>query len=127
MILCAQMRICFDLDNTLCAGKPYDVARPLPGAATLLKKLKAQGHTIIIFTARGMGSSFGNSGKAIAQIGQLTFAQLEEWGFPYDEVYFGKPSADLYVDDKSLNAFSLDDVEETIHDLQCFLGQTASK
>jgi phosphoserine phosphatase len=69
------MRICFDLDNTLCVGKPYEFAKPLPGAADLLRSLKNKGHTIIIYTARGMGSCTGCSGMALAKIGKITFDQ----------------------------------------------------
>jgi phosphoglycolate phosphatase-like HAD superfamily hydrolase len=96
------MRICFDLDETLCTGYPYSVSEPLPGARDLLLQVKSQGHHIIIQTARGMGRSDGNIGKALAAVAKETLEQLERWGFVYDEIYFGKPAADLYVDDKSL-------------------------
>ena len=96
------MRFCFDLDKTLCTGKPYEQSTPYYGVTTLLKKLRSQGHTVCIYTARGMGSSDGNVGRAIALIGQQTLEQLAQWGIEYDELYFGKPCADVYVDDKSL-------------------------
>lgn len=96
------MRICFDLDNTLCSGIPYSQATPYPGAKKLLKGLKDAGHTIIISTARGMGHTNGNPGKAMAELGQLTLQQLSSWGFPFDEFYMGKPAADLYIDDKAV-------------------------
>jgi hypothetical protein len=96
------MRICFDLDETLCTGYPYEIAIPLDGACELLQKLGSEGHTIIIQTARGMGRSNGNIGKAQNLVAKLTLDQLESWGFIYDEIYFGKPAADLYIDDKSL-------------------------
>ena len=32
-----------------------------------------------------------------------TYKQLKNWGLKFDELYFGKPSADFYIDDKSLN------------------------
>ena len=95
------MRICFDLDNTLCTGKPYETAQPFSWAADLLRSLKMKGHIIIIYTARNMGSSNGNIGLVNKNIGLLTFSQLDAWGFEYDEIYFGKPSADIYIDDKS--------------------------
>lgn len=101
------MRICLDLDGTLCTiGAPYDEAQPLPGMRDILYKLKAEGHRIIISTARGMGRSAGNPGMAVATIGELTISQLREWDFPYDELLFGKPGADIYVDDKSVCTMS---------------------
>ena len=95
------MRICFDLDLTLCTGKPYATAQPYSWAVDLLSELKSEGHTIIIYTARGMDSNKGNVSKVIHQLGKLTLDQLDQWGFQYDEIYFGKPSADLYIDDKA--------------------------
>ncbi len=104
------MRICLDLDHTLCTGKPYEESQPLPGAVELLKKLKADGHIIILSTARGMGSSAGNIGSAIAKIGLLTLSQLNDWGFVYDEIWFGKPSFDIAFDDKCFNVSNIDDI-----------------
>lgn len=94
------MRICFDLDNTLCTGKPYAEAKPYAWAAPLLESLKEKGYTIIIYTARNMNTYNGNIGLVNKNIGMLTFSQLDRWGFKYDEIYFGKPSADIYIDDK---------------------------
>jgi len=96
------MRICFDLDETLCTGYPYSESKPLPGSKDLLLQLRNDGHQIVIQTARGMGRSDGNIGKALAAVAEITLQQLSSWGFVYDEIYFGKPAADLYVDDKSL-------------------------
>lgn len=97
------MRICFDLDNTLCTGTPYEKAKPYEWAASLLSILKNNGHEVIIYTARKMSTEDGNLGRVNKSIGLLTFNQLEEWGFAYDEIYFGKPAADIYIDDKGLN------------------------
>ena len=96
------MRICFDLDLTLCTGKPYATAEPLEGAVELCRRLRAEGHTVIIQTARGAGTASYNPGLQLATIGRMTLEQLDCWGLEYDEIYFGKPSADVYVDDKSL-------------------------
>jgi hypothetical protein len=48
-----------------------------------------------------MGRSGGCVGQATAAIGSLTLRQLNEWGFVYDEIYFGKPDADIFIDDKA--------------------------
>jgi hypothetical protein len=95
------VRLCFDLDNTLCTGYPYEQAEPISGAAELLLDLRDAGHTIIIATARGMGTHNNNPGAARAAIGLLTLKQLESWGFVYDEIYFGKPGYDIVFDDKA--------------------------
>lgn len=110
------MRICFDLDNTLCTGAPYEEAQPYSWASELLHSLKRKGHTIIIHTARKMSTCNGSIGRVNKSIGLLTFRQLEEWNFPFDELYLGKPSADVYIDDK---AFKYNNEIE----LKCFLKE----
>lgn len=111
------MRIAIDLDDTLCWGKPYEAAQPLPGAKELLARLRAQGHTVIIYTARGMNCCAGNVAKAIAQIGKLTLDQLDQWGFEYDEIAFGKIAYDVLVDDKALMLVSIEQVERDLQSL----------
>lgn len=97
------MRLCFDLDETLCVGYPYDIAQPIPGRAMLLKQLKVQGHTIVIYTARGMGRTNNQVAEALKQIESITLKQLSQWDFVFDEIWFGKPSADIYIDDKAIS------------------------
>ena len=111
------MRVCVDLDRTLCAGYPYEDAQPMLGAKEFLDKLRDDGHTVIIHTARGMGRSHGSVSKAIALVGALTFSQLAEWGFEYDELLFGKPAADCYVDDKAIRLVSYAQVLEDMQTL----------
>jgi hypothetical protein len=115
------MRICVDLDKTLCVGQPYIEAVPFDGAADFLTGLKRDGHTIILYTARGMGRNNGDAGRAVADIGLITLRQLEEWGFVYDEIYFGKPAADLYIDDKALLAVSYEKLQKQISQAETIL------
>ena len=101
------MRICFDLDNTLVSYPTipgdYSSVKPIEETIHLVRKLKEEGHTIIIHTARRMQSHKHNVGAAIRDIGKVTFDTLEKFNIPYDELFFGKPNADIYVDDKSVN------------------------
>jgi capsule biosynthesis phosphatase len=97
------MRICFDLDGVICSlrkeGETYADVVPLPGAKEKLSALKAAGHTIIINTARHMKTCNGNVGQVLARLGQVTFDWLRKHEIPFDEIYFGKPSAEIYIDD----------------------------
>jgi hypothetical protein len=43
-----------------------------------------------------------NVGKVIANIGMVTLEWLSRNNIPFDEIYFGKPLADVYIDDKGL-------------------------
>lgn len=110
------MRICYDLDNTLCSGYPYSASKPYPGAAEHLKRMKELGHTIIIQTARGMGRTKGNKYLAYQLFGELTYCQLAEWGFEYDELHLGKLHADLYVDDKGLRVVEYSETYKEVED-----------
>jgi capsule biosynthesis phosphatase len=102
-------RICFDLDNTLVTFPKihgdYTTVDPITENIDLLRRLKNDGHTIIIHTARRMLTHNGNLGKVLADVAQLTFNTLRDFKIPFDEIYFGKPNADFYIDDKALNAF----------------------
>jgi len=53
-----------------------------------------------------MKSSNGNLGIVLKDVGKITFETLEKLGIEYDEIYFGKPSANFYIDDKAVNAYS---------------------
>jgi capsule biosynthesis phosphatase len=101
-----QMRICIDLDGVICeikqTGQTYAEVLPKPLAIEKIKSLKASGHYIIINTARHMNTTGSNLGLINAKITGITLEWLERHGIPYDEIYFGKPWAQVYIDD---NAF----------------------
>lgn len=79
-------------------GVDYELATPLYDAIEDVQRLKRAGHTIIIQTARGAGT-----GKDWRKV---TERQLAKWGVPYDELHFAKPWADVYVDDRAVNAWT---------------------
>ena len=109
-------RFCFDLDNTLVTfptiPNDYTSVQPITKTINILKYLKNFGHTIIIYTARRMKTHKGNIGKINADIGKITFETLEKFDIPYDEIIFGKPCADFYIDDLAVNCF--DDIEKEL-------------
>lgn len=98
------MRIVIDLDGTICpikeGGQTYEDLKPLPGAVEKMNELKAAGHYIIIQTARNMATQESNLGKVMRSIGKVTLDWLAQYEVPYDEIYFGKPNAHLYIDDR---------------------------
>lgn len=104
-----KMRICFDLDNTIVTYPTipgdYSSVKPINKIIDLMKQLKANNHTIIIYTARRMKTHYNNIGASIADIGEITFKTLREFDIPFDEIIFGKPNADIYIDDKSINPY----------------------
>ena len=106
------MRICFDLDNTLVTYPvvpgDYSTVKPNEPIVQLARKLHADGHTIIVYTARRMATHKNNIGAVIRDIGRQTFDTLEAFGIPYDELIFGKPIADMYIDDRAMNPYRND-------------------
>ena len=111
-IPCPKMRICFDLDNTLVTYPEipgdYSSVKPIPTMIQLAQKLHSEGHTIIIHTARRMTTHKHNIGAVIRDIGKQTFDTLDTFEIPYDELIFGKPIADMYIDDRAVNPYRCD-------------------
>jgi hypothetical protein len=88
---------CFDIDGTLCTNTEgrYESADPFPDVIARLNALFEKGHTIYLYTARG--ATTGIDWRT------TTEAQLHRWGVQYHKLFFGKPTADLYIDDKCVN------------------------
>lgn len=109
-------RFCFDLDNTLVTypekDGDYSTVKPIEKNIKMVQYLKKMGNTIIIHTARRMKTHHGNVGNVIKDIGPITFETLDKFNIPYDELYFGKPYADYYIDDKAVLAY--DDLEKEL-------------
>ncbi len=110
-----RKRFCFDLDNTLVTFPvvegDYSTVRPIPEVVDMVRYLKKMGHTIIIYTARRMRTHCGNVGRILQDVGEVTLRTLADFDVPYDEIYFGKPHADAYVDDLAVLPFG-DDLEK---------------
>lgn len=94
----------FDLDGTLCDTKKneegywdYMGAEPFQNRIDTVNELYDGGHTVIIESARGC-----SSGK---NWDDETLSQLRKWGVHFDKLRTGvKFCADLFVDDKGVNA-----------------------
>ena len=103
------MRVCFDLDNTLVTYPQvpgdYSTVKPIESMISVARQMKADGHTIIIHTARRMLTHKHNVGAVLKDIGALTFQTLADFDIPYDEIIFGKPIADMYIDDRAVNPY----------------------
>jgi rfaE bifunctional protein nucleotidyltransferase chain/domain len=89
------MIYCFDIDGTICTiSKKYTEAKPIKHIIDKVNDLYDKGHTIKIFTARGQATGWNYK--------ELTEKQLKEWNVKYHQLIMGKPSADLYIDDKTV-------------------------
>ena len=88
------MQLIIDLDGTICSEEKTfsrSMAKPLPGAKDTLAKLKEQGHTLIIYSARGWNEF------------EMTIKWLNDNEISYDQVILGKPVGDYWIDDRAVN------------------------
>lgn len=95
--------ICFDLDGVICQtiGNNYIKSKPIKNNIRFINKLYKEGYIIKIFTARFMGRSKENVNLAKKRGLRLTKTQLNKWNLKYHYLLMGKPSFDLFVDDKA--------------------------
>jgi hypothetical protein len=91
------MVYCIDIDGTICSNTngPYETAEPYHNVIDKINKLYEAGNTIYYLTARG--STTGIDWR------EVTEKQFQQWGVKYHKLFFGKPTADLYIDDKCIN------------------------
>ena len=91
---------CIDIDGTICSieDADYSKAKPFRDRINEINKLYDSGNTIVYFTARGYVTGVDWE--------EVTLKQFKEWGVKFNELKFGKPNADIYIDDKSKDPFS---------------------
>jgi hypothetical protein len=92
------------LDGTLCTNTDgsYLDAKPFLDRIKFVNKLYNENNEIIIDTARGSTTKIDWF--------DLTKKQLENWGLKYHQLRVGiKFTADLYIDDKSINEIFFED------------------
>jgi len=96
------MKIYVDIDETICQTiGSSDLPRDYSTAQPIMENIKAcneyydNGHEITYWTARGTETGIDWS--------EVTRQQFDTWGVKYHKLMFGKPSYDLFIDDKVLN------------------------
>lgn len=90
-----------DIDETICdtpmkdGARDYENSTPILCRIAKINKLYDQGHTVKYWTARGSSSGIDWT--------ELTTKQLKQWGCKFHEVRLGKPSYDVWIDDKAVS------------------------
>lgn len=108
----------FDLDDTLCYREPgfehlgadkYKHCKPIEKMINKVNELHNEGHTVYIYTARGMSQFNGNLIEIYNKLYVLTLESLASWGVKHDGLIMGKLHYDYLIDDKaySLEEFKL--------------------
>jgi uncharacterized HAD superfamily protein len=86
-------RYCFDIDGTICSiEKPenYDKAEPNMKMIETINKLYDEGNLIYMYTARHMDKE------------RTTKEWMQRYGVKYHHIFFGKPVAEIYIDDLTI-------------------------
>ena len=95
------MRLLIDIDGTVLtqqAPGEYEKAVPLPGAIEAVNSLYDAGHQIVFYTSRNFRHM------------RETQESLQEFGFKFHHVAFGKPHGDVIVDDRAMGFTEWSDI-----------------
>lgn len=93
-----------DFDGTICEHKYPEIGKPIEDVVEALKQLKADGHTLILWTCR--------DGKQLDE----ALEACKSWGLEFDKInsdsdehldkYESRPrkiGADYYIDDRAMS------------------------
>jgi capsule biosynthesis phosphatase len=119
-----KKRLIVDIDNTITVTEKgdYKNSKAIQPTIDMLKKYKAEGFEIVLFSSRNMRTYEANVGK----INIHTLPNIIEWlnkhDVPYDELYVGKPWCGFdgfYIDDSAVrpsefHSMSFDEITELL-------------
>jgi CMP-N-acetylneuraminic acid synthetase len=94
----SKLTVCIDIGGVIAEKNRennYAIAKPIRSSIQTVNRLYDDGHRIILFTARGSATN--------TDWMSLTQKQLSDWGVRYTELRFGKPAADIYIDDRLID------------------------
>jgi hypothetical protein len=101
--------VCVDLDGVLAK---YDhwrgvdhIGDPLPGAVEFLRRIKAAGARVVVYTTRtNADPEICERIESAEKLAERVRLWLDAHGFEYDEIYAGqgKALAAAYVDDRAV-------------------------
>jgi len=111
--------VAFDLDDVICSRtsndgrvEKYKTCYPHQDMVDIVNKCYDKGHTIIIYTARGMTGFGGNEDDIYDNLFHLTKNQLDEWGVKFHTLRMGKSHYDILIDDKAINSLRIKEIKD---------------
>ena len=93
---------------TLTEGNEYSMAGPIESNIRIINRLHELGHNIVLFTARGNKTGIDWS--------EVTKKQMADWNVSYDQLFFGKPHSDFYIDDRLIEIHAISKILEACGD-----------
>lgn len=93
-----KKKFVFDIDGVIAKyneNLKYDESEPDYETIEMINRLYDRGNYIVLHTARGYRTGIDWE--------EVTKFQMESWGVKFHELKFGKPDADLYIDDKGIS------------------------
>ena len=116
------MRIVLDLDGVICSVKKpnetYLEVQPNEDVISKMREWKKEGHYLIIHTGRHMRTCDGDIAEVIKKIGPVTSEWLIKWSVPFDEMHYGKPYGDVYIDDLGITYSSVKQLEKKMKEIK---------
>ena len=100
------MRLVIDIDGTICTEERQfsrPLAKPIFKAAETINRLKDDGHTIILYSARTWAEY------------EMTVEWLSKYEIKYDQLILGKPIGDFWIDDRAIEFSSWEKIEERLN------------
>jgi hypothetical protein len=92
--------IAVDFDNTLIERDENGSLQPLSGAADAMRRLRAKGCRIVIYSCR---TGLAAARRSLAAEVSLIENTLAEHNIVFDDIFIGeKMVADFYIDDRSI-------------------------
>lgn len=101
-----ELRIVVDIDDVISVheNRDYSHAKPFNDVICKINHLHDDmGFTVVLYTSRGMFSCNGDVAKAKSKNEPILLQWLKDNDVHFDELQFGKPLADMYIDDKCMN------------------------
>ena len=101
-----MLSIVVDIDDVISVHTNRDYANAVPNQDIIdkLEELHTQGFKVKLYTSRGMVSCNGDAEEAKQKNADVLIKWLRDNKVSYDEIVFGKPLGDLYVDDRCMPA-----------------------
>ncbi len=119
-------RLVFDLDGVLAIEDPardYADRQPNRPVVEALRRYKAEGFEIVVYSARNMRTYAGQIGKINANTLPVIVGWLRRHEIPFDEIFVGKPwcgTEGFYIDDRAIRPDEF--VSLSLEEIQALIG-----